>query len=524
MKKATPRLNLVDKVVGYFSPENGMRRARSRAGLDFMAGGVSRTGAGSKGSLGNWLVKRLTRYNEGRERLTITDRAEDLAANNPHAASIIDSSALNITGGAGLTPQSKPSAARLGITEEQAREVAEQAEWAFYEWSREADAEGEDTFADIQYQNVRAMMSRGEYLTLPVYPDTPGRKFSLALQQLDSRRLRTPHNLTNSLDVRDGIKLGKHSERLIYYIADPDDGKLTTSLNSNHFAQIPARRGHLKNIFHGFHKKEAEQIRGVSLLAPCLKPFKDYDDYIDFELVGAIIAASFPVFIETPLNEDPENLVGGDNGTDSSGRRIKEYSPGQVMYGNAGQKPHIIKNERPGGSFPIFVETMLRAVGAATGLPYEIVAKDFSKTNYSSARAALLEAWRFFSMYQTWLVNHFTQPVWEMVFEEAWLRGMIKLPKGSPDFYSARSAWTNASWTPPKRGWIDPVKEVAAGKEAIISNMSTLADWYAEQGKDWEEQLRQIERERQLMKDLGLTMADLPGFDLAKIASQPDQP
>jgi capsid protein len=152
------------------------------------------------------------------------------------------------------------------------------------------------------------------------------------------------------------------------------------------------------------------------------------------------------------------------------------------------------------------------------------VAKDFSKTNYSSARAAMLEAWRLIQLYQVWLVNHFNQPVWEMVFEEAWLKGYIKLPSGAPDFYMARELWTNTTWTPPKRGHIDPVKEVASGKEAIISNMRTLADWYAEQGKDWQEELRQIGSERKLMKDLGLTMSDLPGFDLAAIASQPDQP
>jgi capsid protein len=110
-----------------------------------------------------------------------------------------------------------------------------------------------------------------------------------------------------------------------------------------------------------------------------------------------------------------------------------------------------------------------------------------------------------------------------MVFEEAWLRGRILLPAGAPDFYRAKALWTNATWTPPKRGHIDPVKEIASGKEALVSNMLTMADWYAEQGKDYEEELRQIAKERELMKELGLTMADLPGFDLAKLASQPEQ-
>lgn len=519
-RKTLLQTNALDRAIGIFSPTTALRRARARTALNFMAGSVSRTGAGRKGSLSNWFVRRLTRFSEARERQDLTDRSEDLIANNPHATSIVDSTALNVVGGAGLLPQSKIPHKRLGISEDQAKEVADQAEWAFWEWAKQADAEGEDHFCDIQFMNIRAAASRGEYLVLPVYPNTPGRTFDLALQVLDSRRLRTPRNMMSDRDIRDGIRLGPHGEKLKYYIADPDDGKLTTTLTSNSFREISAMRGHRRNVFHGFIRKEAEQVRGISPLSPCLKLFKDYDDYMDFEVVGAILAASFPVFIETPIGEDPSSYTG--ETTTEGTKNYKEYTPGQVMYGNAGQKPHIIKSERPGNSFPVFVETLLRAVGAATGLPYEVVAKDFSKTNYSSARAALLEAWRFFNHYQVWLVNHFNQPVWEMVFEEAWLRGMIKLPKGAPDFYQARGLWTNATWTPPKRGWIDPVKEVASGKEAIVSNMLTLADWYAEQGKDYEEELRQIAKERKLMKDLGLTMADLPGFDLAKMATVPE--
>jgi len=524
--QALLKTNALDRAIGVFAPERALRRAKARTALNFMAGSVSRKGATRKGSLGNWFVRRLNKYSEARERIDISDRAEDLIANNAHAASIVDSTALSTVGGPGLLPQSKPPFKMLGISEEQAAEVAEQAEWAFWQWSREADAEGADHFSDLQYLTVRNMVGRGEYVNLPVRLNDPNRIFSLAIQVLDPRRLRTPHNFSSEKNIRDGIRLGSHGERLSYFIADPDDGQLTVNLSSNQFRETNARRGHLPEIFHGFIRKDPEQIRGVSALAPVIKLFRDYDDYMDFEVIGAILASSFPVFIETPDNESPEGFTGETTNTVSNSgqsQRMKEVHPGQVFYGNSSQKPHILKSDRPNNSFPAFVETLLRAMGAACGLPYEVVAKDFSKTNYSSARAALLEAWRLFQFYQTWLVNHFCQPVWQMVFEEAWLMGMIRLPSGAPDFYKARHLWTNATWTPPKRGQVDPVKEFASSKEGIVSNMLTLADWYAEQGKDWQEELQQIAKERKAMKDLNLTMADMPGFDLARMATQPEQ-
>lgn len=525
MKQPVVKLNAIDKLISIFDPARAFSRGRARASLGFMAGSVSRTGGGKKGSLSNWFVRRLNRFSEERERVQVTDRAADLTANNPHAASIVDSTALNVVGGRGLLPQSRPNFKVLGIKEEQAAEIAEQAEYWFGVWMKECDAERICHFSEMQYQAAYSLVKNGEFLHLPVQLDTGiNRQFSFALQVIDNLRLRTPHDMRADKDVRDGIRLNKNGQPSIYYLADPDDGRLTTSLLSQNFASIPAWRGHQPGIYHGFHKKDAEQMRGVSVLAPIVKLFKDYDDYIDFHIVGEILAASFPVWIETPVGENPEEYTGeGVKIEKGSGHKYREIAPGEVHYGEAGQKPHVLKSERSRG-FGVFLETVLRALGAGAGLPYEVVAKDFSKTNYSSARAAMLEAYRVYCFYQALLENKYCQSPWEIVFEESWLRGRIQLPKGAPDFYQARAAYTNAKWTPPKRGSIDPVKEVAAGKEAIISNMGTLSDWYAEQGQDWQEALRQISRERQLMKDLGLTMADLPGFDLQRLASQPDLP
>jgi lambda family phage portal protein len=525
MKRPLLKVNTWDRFVGITNPEKALRQAKARTALNFMAGTVSRTGAGTKGTLGNWFVRRLSRFTESWERTRTTDRAEDLIANNPYAASIVDSTALNVVGGTGLIPQSRPNWKVLGITEEQAQAISDQAEYWFNVWADRAGAEGEK-FADLQYTTMHTMVGRGEYLNLPVSLETgPNRDFNLAIQILDPRRLRTPYSAAVDPFVRDGIKLSPRGEKLIYYIANPDDGLLTVNLNSNQFEPVPAWRAHRPGILHGFIKKDPEQVRGLPSLATCMKQFRDFDDYMDFEVVGAILAASFPVFIETPDGDEPEDYIGETEagGTLDRPVKYKSYEPGQVMYGSAGQKPSVLKSERPGNSFPIFVEVMQRMFGVAGLLPYEIVTKDFSKTNYSSAKAALNEAYRIFMLYIWHLINHHNHPIWSMVFEESWLRGRIKLPKSAPDFYQARAAYCAAKWIPPKRMVLDEVKQVAAGKEEIISNMGTLADWYAEQGEDWQEQLRQIARERQVMKELGLTMADMPGFDLKGLATQPER-
>jgi len=61
---------------------------------------------------------------------------------------------------------------------------------------------------------------------------------------------------------------------------------------------------------------------------------------------------------------------------------------------------------------------------------------------------------------------------------------------------------------------VDPAKEASAQATRLSNNTTTLATEYARQGKDWETELRQRAKEKQLMKELGLSEAQ----------AQPEQP
>ncbi len=71
---------------------------RPQAVLGGVTQGVERAGAAKTGTLSNWIVNRMTGYNEGRTRRDLVDRAEDLVANDAHAASAVQAKAVNISG------------------------------------------------------------------------------------------------------------------------------------------------------------------------------------------------------------------------------------------------------------------------------------------------------------------------------------------------------------------------------------------------------------------------------------------
>lgn len=476
---------------------------------------VRRTAAGNRDTLSNWFPGRVDAWQEERDRKLVTMRAEDLVASDAHAAGLVDSISVN-TVGVGLNPQSRVDAKRLGLTPEEAKAYQASCERAWKIWCREADAGGRMTFANIQYLNIRTMLVHGEFISLPLMLKRPSRTFSLALQDVHPSRLATPSDRTTDPSLRSGVHLGDCREPVGYSIANPRDGLLTTSLDSSQFRYYPSWRGHRPQVLHRFFVREPEQVRGESILAPAMKSFRDLSDYLDYELVANVITSMFPVFIETL---DPTGVATGlAEEAGEAGQRYLSYEAGQVLYGQPGQRPHLLSANRPGGSFGVFVERILRALGASVGIPYELIAKDFSKTNYSSAKAALAEAWKLFNLYRQWMRDGFCQVLWEMVLEEAWLRGMLELPPAAPDFYDARFDYCAAEWIGPGAGVVDPVKEMEADIAGLESGVLTLSEVIAKRGGDWESVADQRARERDKLQELGLSSsADQAAARLAAV-------
>ena len=451
--------------------------------------GPSRDAGAYRGTIANWHPSRLVnRDAEIRERLTIQRRAADLAANDWAAKSGIRTIADNAVG-TGLVPKSSIPHKLLGISREEAAAIGEKMEWAFSSWSRQAHARGLIHFEDLQYLGISSILRLGEMLHLPVMPPPEnGRVFRLAIQDMNPARLCTPADKTLDPSIRDGIEFTGCGRPVAYWLACPPPSLIPVEqqrLFSDSFVRRSARIGHRPNVFHLFRYEEEEQVRGVSVLANGMKLFRNLNDALDSELFAQVIAASFPVFIglengAAQLPPEVREAYGMEE--QEPEERTMEIAPGTVVFGNPNEKPYVLENKRPSANFPPFVEIVLRSLAAMLGIPYESLAKDFSKTNYSSMRAALNEAWKLYLFYRRWFARLYTQPVWEMVLEEAYLRNFLGLAddidslRPAPGFYEGREYWCSATWVGPARGSIDPVKEIQATIMALENHLTTYGE------------------------------------------------
>ena len=491
----------LDDFIGVFSPERAHKRRYYRALGHALA---KYRGAEKTRLRADWIPGGGSADDDLLTELPdLRERSRDLNRNDPNAAGITETITINDVG-SGITPQSKVNHKILKISEEKASLFQDSADYSFSTWAESpyADAGNRMTFYDIQNLVDRQILENGESLIIPLRIKEKFRPYMLALQVVEGDRVRTPRKLYKDKAVRSGIRIGERGQALGCYVqkTHPGDRYSYSDPKRKTFQYIKAfdEMGHPK-ILHIYFMKRPGQTRGVPFFAPVLDRFKDLADYLEAEVVAARVAACFALFVK---KFDAHGGAIGRKSKTQDSKRIESMSPGIIEYLEPGEEIQTANPNRQSNTFDPFVERILRMIGASLQLPYEIVAKDFSKTNYSSARAALLQAYKYFKVRQKFLSVHLCQPVWELLLEEAYLKNEL----ACDDFLTRKRDWSRCLWVPDGWEWVDPIKEVKAAKEAISSGLSNYAIEYGKRGMNWEDQLRQCAREREFIKDLALEL------------------
>ena len=135
---------------------------------------------------------------------------------------------------------------------------------------------------------------------------------------------------------------------------------------------------------------------------------------------------------------------------------------------------------------------------AALEIPYELLVKNFN-ASYSASRGALLEAWKMFRMYRTWLANDFCQPIYEEWFAEAVAKGRIpRLDFGDP--YHSQGVHRRRMERP-GAGAFEPGTGSDCGGKRVQNGFSTRDREAMEvNGSDFYRNAAQIKREEKMLR------------------------
>ena len=222
---------------------------------------------------------------------------------------------------------------------------------------------------------------------------------------------------------------------------------------------------------------------------------RNLSGYEESEIVAARATASMMGFVKTP---DQDLFEDGTYSQDS----VLDFSPGSIRRLAPGEELQFFSPNRPDDSFTPFVQQMLRAVAAGVGCSYTQVSSDFSQSNYSSSRLELLETRAHYRTLQQYLIETLCQEVYKKWIEMAVMSGNLDLP----GYDSEPERYEECKWIPPAAQFVDPQKEAAAYKSLIRSGVMTLSQVIALHGGDFDEQMRQRQREIEMAKELGIVL------------------
>lgn len=505
-----PKANFIDRLVTIVSPQRGLARFRARSALYF---GGGYTGARTDRTATQEWTPRVGDPDSDilGDLPALRARSRDLSRNTPLAAGAINTVATSVVG-SGITLQSRVDADLLGLSDEQAADWQAHAEriWDAVAGTTSIDLARTLSFVGLQDLVLRSQKESGDIFVVKRFKKRPGDLLGLKLQLLEADRINTPTEKASNELVRDGVETDEDGAPVRYWVQHAHPGSVQNfgrGGSSNKWTSVPAfsdRTGD-RLVLHLYRLKRPGQVRGVPYLAPVIESLKQLGRYTDSELMAAVISSMVTVFTKTEAAAGVSPMEGL---TDT--QKEEEAAAGQLKLGHGlivdllpGEDIETVNPTRPNEKFDPFVLAICRQIGVALEIPYELVVKHFT-ASYSAARAALLEAWRFFRTEREWLVREFCRPVYRWVIAESVARGLLQAP-GFFDDPLIQAAWLSSTWTGPGAGQLDEFKEMQASMIRMRTGVSTLQEETARiTGGDWETNHRQRTKEVRMRREAGL--------------------
>lgn len=505
-------VTMVDRIVDFFSPAAGQARYQARLRMAIGGGytGADRTRrANQKG----W--RRETDADSAivPDLATLREDSQHMIRNNPIAGGAVKTNISKVVG-TGLKVKPHIDRAILGMDADAADAWQRQAlrEFLLATETREIDAERELPFSLLQGLVFLKVLEDGDLLVNMPRFARKGSPYKLKLQLIEAARICNRDGKPTTDRLVAGVEKDEYGAAVAYHVASRHPGRFVrqgTPITWTTLKAFSDRTGEPLALFLK-DKHRPGQTRGVPYLAPVIETIKQAGRYTDAEIMAAVVSGMLTVVITNELGDPslgPAPTQGNPTGSTSNQADTTglELGYGSIIGLQPGEKIETVDPNRPNTAFDPFMIAILRQIGMALELPFEVLVKHFT-ASYSASRAALMEAWDYFRRRRHWLVTMFCQPIYEAVITEAVAMGRLQAPGFFVDPL-VRKAWLGATWTGDAPYHLDPLKEINAAQARMDALLTTREEEVAampQGGDDWEAKIPQFVREQKLIEAGGL--------------------
>lgn len=492
-------LNILDRSIGWFAPARAAKRVAARIALAEM--GVMLRGYDAAKVSGRAAGWRATGGSANAEIGPVLDRirkrTRDMANNDGWSASICQKLPAHMVG-TGIVPRA----------DSKDKSVRERCRDAWQSFVENSDPTGQSDFYGQSTLVAKTVVKSGEALVRWYGRDKDfGLRVPLQCEVLEPDYLDTKRvEVRGENIVIQGVEFDRYGRRVAYWLFPVHPGELG-GLTFVKGAGAMSERVDAQFVDHVYRIDRPGQVRGVPWLSPILMTMRDTADYEEAELVRKKIAACLAFFVRS-ASGDSEGLPIGQVVTDeakgAAGIRTEAVKPGRIHYLKPDQEVTGV-DPKPSDGYAEYLAVQLRKAAAGVGLPYMSVTGDLTGANFSSMREGKLDFWPLLDEWQ-WgmLIPQHSRRAWRRVMKFGMLAGL----KVSPD--------QTAIYTPPRRPWVDPVKDVDAKLKELAAGLESWPDAVAANGDDPEDQYEEIMTWRERL--------DKAGVRFKSSASQPANP
>ena len=434
----------------------------------------------------------------------LRNRSRDLARNNEYVKRYLNLMKTNIIGQNGFTLQVKAvdSVGKLDMTGNQATEDA------FNSWAKlgNCTVDGKLSWIDAQKLAIETIARDGELFIIKHRGNTFKDSFAIEFIEADQIDEKKNEKLADGTEIRMGIELDKFRRPIAYHIKTHHPGDYThTSFTDKGTIRIPASR-----VIHAFLSLRAGQTRGEPWLTPSMSAIKQLDAFREAAIINARIGASKMGFFTSPAGD-------GFVADDVEGQvPIMSVEPGTMHQLPAGVGFETFDPAFPANEFDMFHKAVLKGIASGLGISYTALSNDLEATSYSSIRQGALEERDYYRDIQCFITEHFVRPVFDAWLSSAMEMNTFGIPVAQYNRFSSKSYFRGKAWN-----WIDPLKEMNAAVVGLKNGILSIEDVASQYGKDAEELMAQIQRDKALAEQFGIKYALEPyGATFAQI--EPD--
>jgi lambda family phage portal protein len=426
----------------------------------------------------------------------LRNRSRDLARNNEYARRFLNMIKTNVVGEKGFTLQVRARNID-GSLDAAGNQIVEQ---AFARWSKLGGPEvsGRMSWLDCQRYVAESLARDGEVFAKKVRNNRYRDGFSI--QFLEPEMIDTEKNgrARNGNEIRMGVELDQYHRPVAYYVKTrhPNDMAIATAQNAEKLVRVDA-----SEIIHVFIQQRQYQTRGEPFMSAAIASLKMLSGYREAELVAARAAAAKFGIITTPTGDD---FVGDD---EEHGVPIIDMEPGSYSQLPEGHDFKMIDPTHPTTAFDSFEKAVLRGIASGLNVSYTSLANDLTGVSYSSIRQGTIEERDNYKMLQSFIIEHFCEPVFTAWLDSALDFGSMNIPSTQDKFNKFSS---NVIFRGRGFAWVDPLKEINASVVAINNGLISMSDVAATYGRDVEDLFSQIQSDKEMAERYGLSMAFEP--------------